>query len=437
MNRPNIILMICHDIGQHINCYGVSTVNTPSIDRLAEQGVMFTNSFCTSPSCSPSRASIFTGRYPHNNGVMGLSHNEFAWDLNPGEKHLCNLLGEVGYKTALIGMQHEVPDSHTIGFDFLDELHGPKTNLAMPCEDVAEKTIRYLDNSANDSKPFYLQVGFYEPHRKFDFGGATPDDSKGVFVPPYIKDEPSARNEFAEYQGIIRKVDASIGKILEAVDQKGLSDNTIIIYTADHGIPFPRAKCSLYDPGIVVPFIIRWHERGWAGGRRYTQIISNIDYVPTLLDALAVDVPDNIQGKSFCSLLDNGDYQPRDEIFAEMTYHDYYDPRRAIRTNKYKLIANFTTAFFFMSPSQSYRPATITNKPVEPMWAYHPHLEMYDLELDPLEEKNIIDDDKYSQVKGQLCTRLTEWMEKTQDPLLKGAVTSPHHTTALSQLYRK
>ncbi len=434
MSKPNIILMICHDIGQHLHSYGVPTVSTPSIDKFAAQGVMFENSFCTSPSCSPSRASIFTGRYPHNNGVMGLTHANFAWDFYPGEKHLCNHLKQAGYNTALIGMQHEVQNAKTIGFDHLDELHGTHKSEAMTCEQVADKTTKYLDDAAAAKEPFYLQVGFYEPHRNFDFGGAVPDDSKGVFVPPYLKDEPSARREFAEYQGIIKKVDASIGTVLEAIDKCGISDNTIVIYTSDHGIPFPRAKCSLYDPGIVVPFIIRWPDRGWDGGRRCAEMISNVDYLPTLLEAAGAEIPANVQGTSVCPLLDNKPFKQRTEIFAEMTYHDYYDPRRAVRTEKFKLIANFSTAYFFMNPSQNYRPATITVDPVEPAWAYHPHLELYDIANDPLEQNNLAEEESYSAVMKQLCRKLYSWMKETSDPILQGAVTSPHHAETLSMI---
>ncbi|MEN6385324.1 MAG: sulfatase [Phycisphaerales bacterium] len=434
MKKPNIVLIVCHDIGQHLNCYGIKTVSTPSIDQIANEGIRFENSFCTSPSCSPSRASIFTGRYPHNNGVMGLTHAYFAWDFNPGEKHLCVLLKDAGYKTALIGMQHEARNAKSLKFDYLDELHEPEKNLAMTCEDTAERSCKYLEKAVKEEKPFYLQIGFYEPHRKFDFGGAKPDDSNGVYVPAYLQNEPSAQKEFAEYQGIIKKVDASIGKILKKIDKCKISDNTILIFTADHGIPFPRAKCSLYEPGLQVPFIIKWPQRNWIGGKVKSEMISNIDYVPTILDAIGADIPKNIQGKSFCSLLDGKNYQPNNEIFAEMTYHDYYDPRRSLRTDKYKLIANFSTAFFFMNPSQTYRPATITVDPKEPTWIFHPNLELYDLNNDPLETVNLIQNSQYSEIKKELCIKLLNWMKQTNDPLLLGAVTPPHHTITLNLL---
>ncbi|HJN18299.1 MAG TPA: sulfatase [Armatimonadota bacterium] len=426
MDRPNVIVMICHDIGQHLGCYGVETVSTPSLDGLAGEGVRFSNNFCTSPSCSPSRAAIFTGRYPHSNGVMGLCHNDFGWDLYPGEKHLAGLLHGAGYRTGLLGHQHETRRPHEMGYD--------DVKMGGHCGEVAEKSIPWLEDAAAGGQPFYGQIGFFEPHRPYDYGGATPDDSRGVTVPPWLVDEPSARDEFAGYQGAIRKVDAAMGEILAAVDRLGIRDNTVTIYTADHGMPFPRAKCSLYDPGIETPFIIRWPDGGWTGGRVQDELISNIDIVPTLLETLGIDGPDNIEGQSATGLLNGTEHAARDEIFAEMTYHDYCDPRRCIRTRTHKLIANFTTAPFFMNPSQTWRPGTITKDPVEPTYAYHPHVELYDLEADPLELSNVADDEARAEVADDLKARLLAWMEETDDPLRHGVPTPPHHVKAMEAL---
>jgi arylsulfatase A-like enzyme len=244
-------------------------------------------------------------------------------------------------------------------------------------------------------------------------------------------------NEFAQFQGAIKKVDNAIGMVMNALEDANLSENTILIYTADHGIPFPRAKCTLYDAGIEVPFIVHWPKRGWQGGKVYNEMISNIDYVPTLLEAIDIQIPGSVQGKSFCSLLDSKNYVEREEIFTELTYHDYYNPMRSIRTRKYKLIANFSAAPAIMNPSQSYRPATITVVPSDPAWAYHEHVELYDLKNDPNEYTNLADDLQFSSVKKDLSQRLLDWMESTKDPLLKGAVTAPHHYETFRQMKTK
>ena len=426
MAKPNIVLLSCHDLGQHLACYGVTTVNSPHLDRLAREGVQFSSSFCVAPSCSPSRATIYTGRYPHSNGVMGLCHSEFGWDLHPTERHLAGLLAEAGYRTALVGVQHETRRPHDMGWQEI-----------LPfgtCDEVARRAAEWLRDARRDGRPLYAQIGFFEPHRNFDFGGAQPDDSLGVTVPPWLVDEPSARAEFAAYQGAIRKVDSAVGYVLAALDDLGLREDTLVIFTSDHGMPFPRAKCSLYDPGISVPLIVRWPSRGWAGGRVFSEMISNIDYLPTILDAIGVPIPENVQGRSFASLPDGRKYAPRTEVFAEMTYHDYFDPRRCIRTRTHKLIANFSTAYFFMDPSQSWRPATITVHPEEPAWAYHPHLELYDLQTDPLEFDNLADSPDYADLRDDLARRLLAWMEETADPLLHGPPPSPHHLATMEKL---
>ncbi|MCX7600054.1 MAG: sulfatase, partial [Armatimonadetes bacterium] len=334
----------CHDLGQHLGCYGAATVNSPNLDRLAGEGVRFSSSFCVAPSCSPSRAAIATGRYPHSNGVMGLCHGNFAWDLHPAERHLAGILAEAGYRTVLAGVQHETRRPHDMGWQ--EVLGGRHAG------EVAEGAARWLRQTGCRSQPFYAQIGFFEPHRMFHTFGPDPDHSRGVTVPPWLVDEPSAREEFAGYQGAIRTMDSAVGQVLAALDDLGLRDNTMVIFTTDHGMPFPRAKCSLYDPGISVALIIRWPSRGWAGGRVFAEMISNVDYLPTILDAVGVPIPENVQGRSFAPLLDGREYVPRTEIFAEMTYHDYFDPRRCIRTRTHKLIANFSTAYFFMDPSQ-------------------------------------------------------------------------------------
>jgi N-sulfoglucosamine sulfohydrolase len=116
MRRPNIVQITCHDLGRHLGCYGIETVHTPTLDRLAAEGVRFAHSFCTSPGCSPSRAAMATGRYPHANGVMGLAHAHFGWELAPGERHIAGLLAEGGYHTVLFGLQHVTYHPEKLGF---------------------------------------------------------------------------------------------------------------------------------------------------------------------------------------------------------------------------------------------------------------------------------------------------------------------------------
>jgi len=205
-----------------------------------------------------------------------------------------------------------------------------------------------------------------------------------------------------------------------------------VIVTTDHGIPFPRAKCCVHDPGLQVALLLRYAGRqGWHGGVVRNEMVSNIDVLPSILELAGIPVPANVQGRSFAPLLDGRPYVPHAEIFGELTYHDYYDPERSIRTETHKLIANFSAAPAFMDPSQQWRPKS---DPAESRPSFHPYLELYDLTTDPWELHNLAGDPQYAGIREELSRRLYQHMVETDDPLLRGAVTSPQHETTLKLL---
>ncbi|MGN6811776.1 MAG: sulfatase family protein [Thermomicrobiales bacterium] len=442
---PNIVVITCHDLGRFLGCYGIATVQTPALDALAADGLRCTRAFCVAPQCSPSRAALFTGRYPHSNGVLGLTHANFAWDLHPGERHLGQVLQGAGYATALFGVQHE-------------SLRGSDAEVAARCgiddiapggrgEEVSDRALAWLAQGGRADRPFFLELGYQEPHRlratthdEPDYHGfvgdyLAADDTRGVTVPPYLRDTPLARQELAELQGAVRYVDAQIGRVLAGLRDLGLDEHTLVVMTTDHGVALPRAKCSLYDPGLETALILRLAARDWRGGRTVDALIANVDIFPTVLDVAGLPTPDTVQGRSLLALLDGAaGATPRDHLFAEMTYHDYYDPRRCIRTEQYKLIVNFSAAPGFMDPSQSWRPRTDTVMPAHPALDNHPLVELYDLAADPLEWHNLANDPAYTEVQANLLHRLGRWMRETADPLLQGAITSPLHQRAVAAL---
>ncbi|MCX7049863.1 MAG: sulfatase [Candidatus Sumerlaeota bacterium] len=441
--RPNILLVHCHDLGQFLHCYGVKTVQTPHLDAFASEGVRFARSFCAAPSCSPSRASIFTGRYPHSNGVMGLCHANFAWDLNPSERHLAQILREAGYSTAAVGVVHETSS----GFARCGYEEYKKRAKAREAADEAIGLLKSLRQKPD--KPFFLAVGFVEPHRlpykdlpnglpndsSFPGPHLQPDDALGVEIPGYLRDTEGTRRELAGLQGALKHVDAQFGRIAAALKELDLEKNTLVIFTTDHGIAMPRAKCSLYEPGVSVALLLRLPGRkGWNGGVVRSEMISNVDYLPTVMELLGLPIPPNAQGRSFLPLLDGKPYTPRAEIFTEMTYHDYYDPRRAVRTETHKLIANFTTAPFFMDPSQQRRAMSDVVAPENVAVAYHNHIELYDLVKDPWELKDLSKAPEYADVCKDLMRRLYRHLAATEDPILQGAITPPHHQRTLALL---
>ena len=426
-DRPNIILIICHDLGQHVGCYGISTVRTPHIDALAKQGVRFENSFCVAPQCSPSRASLFTGRYPQSNGVLGLVQPPFSWELHPEERHLAGVLREAGYRTARIGTQHETWRPDEMGFD---EIHTPKGR----CRGIARTTAEWVRQKVAAEAPFYVQVGFPDPHRAPYGFASTADKESGITVPGYLVDDIEAREEFAYFQGAVKNVDDAVGVILEGLEDSGLAGDTIVIFTTDHGIPFPRAKCSLYDPGIQVCLIMRQPGGDPHAGSVFKELVSNVDVFPTLLEIVGVPVADNVQGRSFAPLLSRGPYEPRHEVFAQMTYHGWYNPMRCIRTESHKLIVNFISTLAIQDPSQQWRPRTVTKEPFDPSRALKVPVELHDLKSDPLEFNNLADSAAHRSICCGLLNRLHQWMVKVNDPLLKGIPPPPAHKVALNVL---
>lgn len=448
---PNVVLITSHDLGRFLHCYGVPTVSSPNLDRLAGDGIRFSAAFATAPQCSPSRASLATGRYPHANGVMGLTHGHFGWDLRETETHLAAALrAEAGYATGLVGVHHEsyqgAPETIAArcGFDTFEP--------GGTAETVRDRALARLDGYAAADRPFYLQVGFLEVHRLGRSGDETPeamgflgdhlepDDAAGVTIPAYLRDTPGTRREIAELQGSVRHLDAAVGAILDRLDTLGLADDTLVIFTTDHGLPLPRAKCSLYDPGLETALIMRLPARGWTGGRVIDAPVSNVDLMPTILTAsgradLVEDDVHALHGIDLAPVLD-GRAEPSCDraLFGEMTYHDYYDPRRSIRTAQHKLIANFTSAPAFMNPSQSWRPRSDVAVPADPATAYHPPVELYDLVADPGETRDLAEDPAHADVRRELSSRLYAWMANSGDPLLHGAVDSPMHRTAVAVL---
>ena len=424
----NLLMIDCHDLGRHLACYGRASVRSDHLDALARDGVRFSSSFCTAPQCSPSRAALYTGRHSHANGMLGLAHDPFSWRLHDDETYLARYLQDAGYETVHAGTQHVTafnePAVKALGFD--------RVLPGYLAPELAESVTAYLAEAHN--RPFFLNVGFFEPHRDGTggFKQAPPDTWRGVDLPPYIPDTPEAKYEFAELQGSIRRMDEAVGAIVAALRRLDLLDDTWIIFTADHGLAMPRAKCTLYDPGIEIPLIMHAPGLGLTGGRIVSELVSHVDLVPTVLEALGLDIPANLHGCSYWPLLQGGDYTPRDAIYAGKTFHTDYEPQRAIRTADYKLIWNAEVDIINV-------PADVMHSPIYPqmidaLTVERPPVELYDLRADPDETRNVAGQPIYADIQRELTDRLRGWMQATGDPLLNGPVASPYYARAMRLL---
>jgi arylsulfatase A-like enzyme len=283
----------------------------------------------------------------------------------------------------------------------------------------------FLKNrSSPNEKPFFAAVGFSETHRPFNREHYVPVDPDEVEVPQYLPDNTATRLDLSQFCGSVNFLDRYIGTLLTALDQTDQSGNTIVVFTVDHGIAFPRAKSTLYDPGLETALIIRWPNR-WRGLQVHDSLLSNVDLLPTLLRAIRSPISGRIQGRSFLGLLDNDDYVPRQWIFAEKDWHDSYDPIRCLRTTRYKLIRNYEERPRLIFPIDIQ--SSITSQYLSSEYLKHrPPLEFYDLEDDPYEKNNVAGKKEYRSIQENLCGELANFMIETQDPLLKGASPRPY-----------
>lgn len=424
----HLVMIDCHDLGRHLGCYGWQTVHSPNLDRLAARGVRFANSFCAAPQCSPSRAALYTGRYPHATGMLGLAHAPFSWRLNDDEIHLAAYMQRAGYETVLVGGQHVTrgdPESiRQLGFE--------QVYMTTDANEIARTATAFLQQS--HERPFFLNLGFFETHRD-ETGGFrrwSPDEAQGVEVPDYLPDTAEARQEFAALQGAVKQLDNAVGAVLSALEAHNLLQDTWVIFTTDHGIAMPRAKCTMYDPGIATTLLMLSQPFGLIGGRVIEDLVSHVDLVPTLLDALDIQPPNTLHGRSYWPLLQSQPYQPREYIFAEKTYHTAYEPQRAIRSTRFKFIANLEVDITNVAADIQHSP--IYPQMIDALTQERPPLELYDLEADPLEQRNLADDAAYASVKRDLTAALHQWMQDTADPLLAGPVASPYYHDAMRQL---
>lgn len=403
----NVLLVHWHDLGRHLGAYGHADVASPRMDQLAAEGILFTRAHATAPLCSPSRGSLFTGRYPQSNGLVGLAHH--GWEYRAGVRTLPQLLSESGWQTVLFGMQHETSYPAKLGYDQHDVSNSY-------CEYVVEHATEWLLDAPRD--PFFLVTGFFETHRPYPRDRYEPADRATVAVPDYLPDTDDVRQDLADFYGSITVADAAVGRLLDTLEETGLDQNTWVVFMTDHGPALPRAKSTLYDAGTGIAFIVRPPKRSPATPTVYDELFSGVDLVPTLLDLLGVDVPDEVQGLSHADALrEPGQASPRTEVYTTKTYHDSFDPIRAIRTKEFSYIENYAPRPVLdlpwdiadSAPGQIVGPQTRGPRPPR---------ELYDLLADPTETVNLLDGEptrEHEAVAAELALLLDDWRTKTND----------------------
>jgi N-sulfoglucosamine sulfohydrolase len=459
VQRPNIVVIVSDDHGRDaLGCYGNPVVQTPKLDALAAAGTRFTNAFCTTSSCSPSRATLLSGQQSHRNGMYGLQHDEHHFQSFDRVKSLPVRLAEVGYRTARIGKYHLAPES-VYAFETVlsaGAANDPGSIGRSPVE-MAEGARRVIE--AADERPFFLFFATDDPHRSngftpegvptFDtyprpnpFGnreagypGITPKKFRPeeVVVPAYLPDTPATRAELAEYYQSIARLDQGIGRLVEILKAAGKYEDTLILYLSDNGEAFPGAKTTLYEPGIRLPFIVKTPGPARAATVQ-PAMISWVDLTPTLLEAAGVTAePAQFDGRSFYAGLDGHVLPERDEVYASHTFHEItmYYPMRMVRTTRYKLIHNLAHELTFpasrdLGQSPTWRSVSVAGgktfgRRAIDAYLHRPEFELYDLEIDPDEIVNLAADPAHQAVIRELKAKLAAFQRATHDPFKKGS----------------
>jgi N-sulfoglucosamine sulfohydrolase len=411
-NRPNILYIHSHDSGRYLQPYG-HAIPTPTLHKLARDGILFRRAFSAAPTCSPSRASLLTGQCAHRNGMLGLAHRGFS--MNDYSKHLLHTLRKSGYRSILGGLQHIAANPETIGFD---EILKPANTRA---DTVAPAVAAFLDR--RPSAPFFLDVGFFETHREYP-NPTVEDDPAYIQPPAALPDTPETRTDMAGYRASARLLDRGVATVLDALDRNGLAENTLVISTTDHGIAFPRMKCNLTDTGWGVSLIVRG-PGPFRGGKVCDAMVSHLDVFPTLCDFLQIEKPAWLEGRSFLPVLRGETKEINDEVFAEVNYHASYEPARAVRTQTHKYIRRYGGRTAPVLPN-------CDDGPSKSLWLEHgwrrqevPSEELYDLIFDPAEQNNLAARPKSAATLKEMRSRLDAWMKRTDDPLLRGPIPAP------------
>jgi N-sulfoglucosamine sulfohydrolase len=434
-SRPNILLIVSEDNGPELGCYGDPYARTPNLDRLAAEGVRFQRAYVAQAGCSQSRASVLTGLYPHQHGQIGLA----TWGFRMYRADTPNVprsLKAAGYRTGMIGKLHINPEA-AFPFDF----------HAIPSANFSRKDLADYAKHAAAFMPFFLSVNYPEAHdpwlRQVDGLPEHPQTGAVVKAMPYQGiDPPEMREMVADYYNCLSRLDTLVGDLLAALQASGKSRNTLVIYLGDHGADMLRGKRTCYEGGVRIPLLVRWP--GHARPQVREELVSTVDLMPTVLTACGAAAVPGLPGRPLQPLLAGEPISWRTQLFTE--YHTHaaapnYHPQRAVRTDRYKLIENLLPDTLNPDYANTFRKLeadatdrgradfagglsrTIAAAAADVRAAYAlmekpPRYELYDLQADPYEFRNLADSPGHAAACAELQQALAAWREETKDPLL-------------------
>lgn len=415
--KTNVIYIHTHDSGNVFSAYHYD-VPTPNIKAFANDACLFTNAFCASPTCSPSRSALLTGQYPHSNGMLGLANRGFQ--LNDYQEHLVSVMNQADYKTVLCGIQHEYGryvdhqgGAKKIGYQ-LDITSDPKQyqekDLIFWDQENVGQLKKWL-KSEEAKEPFFLSLGFFSTHREYP---EVLEGTEGI-MPEFLIQDDVVEKDFKGHIQSLKYLDKQFEEVIKTLKDENLYENSIIIFTSDHGIPYPRAKCTLFDAGIKVALMMRVPT---IAPKVIDGLASHVDLAPTLCSLLNLKPSDKYQGVDLSPLLLGTQQSVRENIFAEVNFHTSYEPIRCIRDERYKYIRYYDEAYLKVNISN------IDNSVSKDFYLSHDLLTkkeqeaFYDLKRDPYEQNNLIVDAKMQIFIQEKKKALLDWQLETKDYLI-------------------
>ena len=430
--RPNILLAIADDWSfPHAAAYGDMTVRTPTVDRIAREGVRFTHAFVAAPSCTPSRAALLTGQPVHRleeganlHGFLPKSYPVYP-DLLEGAGYV------VGYTGKGWGPGRFEPG-------------GRSRNPAGP----AFKSFDEFMQKREPGRPFCFWFGSQDPHRPYEAGSGAKAGMRldSVRVPRFLPDTLEVRQDLLDYYFEVQRFDRDLGLVIETLERAGELDHTLVIVTSDNGLPFPRAKANVYDGGARVPLVVRWPGVASAGGQ-VDALVSLTDLAPTVLESAGLRPLAAMTGRSLAPLLRGEAQSGRDRVFVERERHanvrrgDLSYPVRAMRTKDFLYIRNFRPDRWPAGDPELYvavgpfgdidggpTKSVLLDRRQEPAMAplfqlaaaKRPAEELYDLKRDPDELQNVAGRPEYRDAQRRLRAELDAWLRDTGDPRMAG-----------------
>ena len=411
---PNIVFIIADDVGwDDLGCYGSKAAHTPNIDKIASQGMLFTSAFLTASSCSPSRCSMISGRYPHNTGAA-----ELHTPLPESQIPFPLLLKEAGYYTVQAGKTH----FGEAALRCFDHAFGQEEGGV----GAEERWVRCLRERPKN-KPFFAWFAAIDAHRdwQFDAYGVTPEPTQ-ISVPPFLSDDEKTREDLAAYHHEISRWDYYTGAVVQEIKSQGVLENTVIVITSDNGMPFPRAKTRVYDSGMKAPLIIKWPAH-IAAGEVCTSLVSAVDFAATIVDIAGLPQHKSFQGKSFRKLFQEPNQQFRKLVYSEHNWHDYEAHERMVRSKNYLYIRNNRPNLPNGGPADSKRSDShkmldslrqvgrLTAAQTDIFISPRPMEELYDVIEDPFQLVNLASKPALMDTLALYRSYLQDWIDETND----------------------